>query len=67
LLALNVNNLKATLLKVAKRRAKFKAESLEAALEHFKDYEKKSLLPFVNMTSLSMERDISLNRILNYL
>ncbi len=48
---------KSNLLKEAKRRAKYKNESLEMALEHFKHYETKSSLPFINMTSLSMDKD----------
>ena len=53
---------KSNLIKEAKRRAKYKGESLEVALEHFKHYQAESSLAFINMTSLSMERDISLNR-----
>ena len=53
---------KSNLIKEAKRRAKYKGESLDVALEHFKYYQAESSLPFINMTSLSMERDISLNR-----
>lgn len=46
---------KSNLLKEAERRAKYKNESLEAALAHFAHYEKESALPYINMTSLSME------------
>lgn len=53
---------KSNLIKEAKRRAKYKGESLEVALEHFKHYQAESSLAFINMTSLSMERDISINR-----
>lgn len=53
---------KSNLVKEAKRRAKYKGESLEVALEHFKHYQAESSLAFINMSSLSMERDISINR-----
>lgn len=54
---------KSNLIKEAKRRADYKGESLEVSLEHFKHYQTESSLAFINMTSLSMERDISINRI----
>ncbi len=53
---------KSNLLKEAQRRAKYKGESINAALEHFKHYQTESSLPFISMSSLSMEGDISLNR-----
>lgn len=53
---------KSNLLKEAQRRAKYKGESIEAALEHFKNYQTKIDLPFINMSSLSMGDDASLNR-----
>jgi len=53
---------KSNLLKEAKRRAKYKNESLSVALEHFKHYEIKSSLPFINMTSLSMNKDMASSR-----
>jgi len=53
---------KSNLIKEATRRAKHTGESLEVAMEHFKHYQAKSSLAFINMTSLSMEGDISKNR-----
>ncbi|MEE9338256.1 MAG: type I-F CRISPR-associated endoribonuclease Cas6/Csy4 [Methylococcaceae bacterium] len=47
---------KSNLLKEAKRRAEYKNESLDTALEHFKHYETKNSLPYINMTSLSMDK-----------
>jgi len=44
---------KSNLIKAAERRAKYKGETLEVALAHFKHYQKKSALPFINITSLS--------------
>lgn len=46
---------KSNLLKEAARRAQYKGETLEVALAHFAHYEKESALPYINMTSLSME------------
>lgn len=46
---------KSNLLKEAARRAQYKGETLEVALAHFEHYEKESTLPYINMTSLSME------------
>lgn len=46
---------KSNLLKEAARRAQYKGESLEEALAHFTHYEKESALPYINLTSLSME------------
>ena len=53
---------KSNLIKEATRRAKHTGESLEVAMEHFKHYQAESSLAFINMTSLSMEGDISKNR-----
>jgi len=53
---------KSNLIKEAKRRAKYKGESLEAALAHFKDYKKDSSLPFINITSLSTEGEGAINK-----
>ncbi len=50
---------KSNLLKEAARRAQYKGESLEEALAHFAHYEKESALPYINMTSLSMEDNSS--------
>ncbi len=46
---------KSNLEKEAKRRAKYKSESVEEALAHFSHYEKESDLPYINMISLSMD------------
>jgi len=48
---------KSNLLKEAKRRAKYKGETLEDALAHFQSYQKKSPFPFINMISLSTEQE----------
>jgi len=48
---------KSNITREAERRAKYKNESLDEALEHFKNYEKKCLLPFVNVVSLSTVKD----------
>ncbi len=53
---------KSNLLKEANRRAKYKNESLDVALDHFKNYETKNSLPFINMTSLSMDKNTASNR-----
>ena len=53
---------KSNLIKEAKRRAKHKNESLKISLVHFKDYEKESTLPFINMISLSMKDDTIHNK-----
>jgi len=53
---------KSNLIKEAERRAKYKGESFEEALAHFKHYQKESSLPFINITSLSTEKDISSNK-----
>ena len=53
---------KSNLLKEAERRAKHKNESLEIALAHFKDYQKESSLPFINMTSLTIKEDTLNNK-----
>jgi len=53
---------KSNLLREAKRRAKYKNETLAEAMEHFKHYESKTTLAFINMTSLSMGKDITENR-----
>jgi len=53
---------KSNLLKEAKRRAKYKNESIELALQHFKYYQTESSLAHINMTSLSMNGDISIKR-----
>ena len=53
---------KSNLIKEAERRAKYKKEPIGIALAHFKDYEKESSLPFINMTSLSMKEDIVHNK-----
>lgn len=50
---------KSNLLKEAARRAQYKGESLEEALANFAHYEKESSLPYINMTSLSMEDNSS--------
>jgi len=47
---------KSNLLKEAQRRAKYKNETLEEALQHFQHYEKECELPYINMTSLSMQK-----------
>jgi len=52
---------KSNLEREAKRRAKHKGENFEEALAHFQNYETKTELPFINMTSLSTG-DASLNR-----
>jgi len=54
---------KSNLIKEAKRRAKYKGETLEDALTHFKDYQKESSLPYINMTSLSTEGERPNNKI----
>lgn len=53
---------KSNLIKEAQRRAKYKGESFEVALEHFKDYQTNSLLPFINMGSLSMQTESTIKR-----
>ena len=53
---------KSNLMKAAERRAKFKGESLAVALAHFKDYQKETSLPFINMMSLSMQENTYYNR-----
>lgn len=47
---------KSNLEKLATRRAKYKNESMEIAKAHFAQYEEKSSLPYINMTSLSMDK-----------
>lgn len=53
---------KSNLLREARRRAKYKNETLTEAMEHFKHYESKTTLAFIDMTSLSMNIDASENR-----
>ncbi len=53
---------KSNFIKEAKRRAMYTGESLEVAQEHFKHYQTETSLPFINMISLSMNGDITLNR-----
>ena len=53
---------KSNLLREAKRRAKYKNETLAEAMEHFKHYESKTTLAFINMTSLSTGKDTTENR-----
>ena len=53
---------KSNLEREAKRRAKYKGETFEEALAHFQSYQTKTELPFINMTSLSTDGDVSLNR-----
>jgi len=53
---------KSNLDREARRRAKHKGENFEEALAHFQNYETKTELPFINMTSLSTDGDASLNR-----
>lgn len=53
---------KSNLLKEASRRAKYKNETLAKAMEHFKHYESKTTLAFINMTSLSMGKGTLENR-----
>lgn len=53
---------KSNILKEAQRRAKYIGESIEEALQHYKDYETQSSLPFINMNSLSMDGEVALNR-----
>lgn len=50
---------KSNLRREAARRAQYKSETLEEALAHFAHYEKESALPYINMTSLSMEDNSS--------
>ncbi len=47
---------KSNLLKEAKRRAKYKNETQEEALQHFQHYQKECKLPYINMSSLSMQK-----------
>ena len=53
---------KSNLLREARRRAKYKNETLAEAMEHFKHYESKTTLAFIDMASLSMNIDASANR-----
>jgi len=54
---------KSNLIKEAARRAKYKNETLDEALEHFQHYQTECGLPYINMTSLSMKKnpDVSQN------
>jgi len=53
---------KSNLDREARRRAKHKGETFEEAQAHFQNYETKTELPFINMTSLSTDGDAFLNR-----
>lgn len=46
---------KSNLMKEAARRAKYKNESLEDAINHFKHYKTESKLPYINIRSLSTD------------
>lgn len=48
---------KSNLQKEAVRRVKYKGEPVEKALAHFAHYEKESALPYINMSSLSMDNN----------
>lgn len=51
---------KSNLIKEAKRRAKYKNESLEMALAHFKHYQTETKLPFISMKSLTKDEQFKL-------
>jgi len=51
---------KSNLTKEALRRAKYKNESLEIALAHFKHYQIKTELPFIDMKSLTKDEQFKL-------
>ena len=50
---------KSNLLKEARRRAKYKNETLDQALLHFQHYQNSCNLPYINMISLSMPENLS--------